>query len=353
MTDHTDTQRAWYRRLGFWKWGGILACFWVMAVGVGVWGAIYYLSRPTFFGFKEIEIRKGMSVQQIGDVLYAEGVIRSPRVLALFARFNGTHRRLMAGVHPFDGRMTTWQVLLELEQPRDVTRDVTIPEGLRKEQVARILSSELHLDGDRLLVLMSDTEFCYRLGVPVGDLEGYLFPETYKISTSADEESVLSLLVAHFFNAFDVRLRAQAQVLGMSMHEVVTMASIIEGEARVDAERSVISAVYHNRLKRNMRLQADPTVQYALPDGPRRLFYKDYSFDSPYNTYRHGGLPPGPIMNPGRASLVAAVFPADVDYLFFVARGDGSHVFSRTEQEHEAAKRLTMSDRLRSWRSAN
>lgn len=324
-----------------------------MALGTGVCGALYYLNRPTFFGFKEIEIRKGMSVRQIGDVLHAEGVIRSPMLLSLFARLNGTSRRLMAGVHPFDGHMTTWQVLLELEQPRDVTRDVTILEGLRKEQVARILASELNLDEEKLLVLMSDPAFCHRLGVPADNLEGYLFPETYKISTSADEARVLTLLVAHFFNAFDDRLRAQAEVMGMSMHEVVTMASIIEGEARVDAERPIISAVYHNRLKRNMRLQADPTVQYAIPDGPRRLFYVDYRFDSPYNTYRHGGLPPGPIMSPRRASLDAAVFPADVDYLFFVARGDGSHVFSRTEREHEAAKRQTLSDRLRTWRSAN
>jgi UPF0755 protein len=128
------------------------------------------------------------------------------------------------------------------------------------------------------------------------------------------------------------------------------MASIIEGEAQLDAERATISAVYHNRIKKRMRLQADPTVQYAIPDGPRRLFYKDYAYDSPYNTYRHAGLPPGPIMSPGAASLEAAANPADVDYLYFVARGDGSHVFTKTAKEHEIAKRQTRAARREAWK---
>lgn len=136
----------------------------------------------------------------------------------------------------------------------------------------------------------------------------------------------------------------------MTIHEAVTMASIIEGEAQVAEERATISAVYHNRLKKGMRLQADPTVQYAIPDGPRRLFYKDYSYQSPYNTYRHRGLPPGPIMSPGAASLEAAVNPADVDYLYFVAKGDGSHLFTKTAAEHEAAKQKTKAARRKSWK---
>ena len=136
----------------------------------------------------------------------------------------------------------------------------------------------------------------------------------------------------------------------MSLHEVVTLASIIEGEARIDEERPVISAVYHNRLRQKMRLQADPTVQYALEDGPRRLFYRDYAIDSPYNTYRVRGLPPGPIMSPGEASLRAALHPADVDYVYFVSQGDGSHLFSRTAAEHGRAKSKTYRARRDGWR---
>jgi UPF0755 protein len=185
-------------------------------------------------------------------------------------------------------------------------------------------------------------------------LEGYLFPETYKFSLAMAERQVVRLMVDHFFGILDSRMRRRARDMGMSVHEVVTMASIIEGEAVLDHERPLISAVYHNRLQKRMRLQADPTVQYAIPDGPRRLFNRDYRIDSPYNTYRHYGLPPGPIMSPGEASIRAAVDPAEVGYLYFVAQGDGSHIFSRTMQEHEAAKRKTRRARRNMWRrSAN
>ena len=320
-----------------------------MGMAACIWGTLYMLNRPTWVGAKEIEIYQGMTLQQIGQTLYDEGLIRSPGLLELFARFNGTSRQLTAGVHPFHGSMTTWQVLLELEQPRDVVRDVTLPEGLRKEHSAHILAEKLDLDEGKLLAYMHDPAFCRSLNIPANDMEGYLFPETYKISTSSTEDQVLRLLVSHFFDIFDGRLQARAREIGLSMHEAVILASIIEGEAKMDSERSVISAVYHNRLRQNMRLQADPTVQYALPEGPRRLFYKDYKIESPYNTYLYPGLPPGPIMNPGRASLEAAVFPAEAEYLYFVARGDGSHVFTHTPEEHEKAKRSTQNDRLRSW----
>lgn len=351
MTANTDSRRAWYCRFGLWV--GLFTCVSIIALCGGVWSAIYLLNRPTGTEPKAVEIQKGMTVHQIGERLYADGLIRSPRLLEVLARINGTSRRLTAGMHPFHGGMTTWQVLLELEQPRDVTRDVTLPEGLRKEQVAHILATDLNLNEDKLLALMSDSTFCHSLGVPENNLEGYLFPETYKMSVFADESRVLKVLVDHFFEVFNDQLRAQADAKSMSMHDVVTLASIVEGEARRDDERPVIAAVYLNRLKENMRLQADPTVQYALPGGPRRLFYKDYEIESPYNTYLHAGLPPGPILSPGRASLEAVLFPAQVDYLYFVARGDGSHIFSRTPEEHEVAKRRTLSDRLRSWNRAN
>ena len=327
---------------------------WIFALfGVGIAGlllAALALNRPTGSGEREVVIQKGMTVLQIGELLRREGVIRSPRLLVLFSLFDGTSRRLKAGIHRFPDNASTWDVLKKLAFSRDEFRNVTLPEGMTLARTLRLLAAELDLDHDRMRRLASDPGYCRGLGVAADNLEGYLFPETYRIPLVMDEAQVIRMLVRHFFAVFDPEMTERARHIGLSAHEVVTLASIIEGEALLDRERATISAVYHNRLRRGMYLQADPTVQYALEDGPRRLFYKDYRIDSPYNTYRHRGLPPGPVMNPGAASLRAALHPADVQYLYFVARGDGSHVFSRTAREHEEAKRKTRLARRRGWR---
>ena len=346
-------ERRLFARISWHAAGVVLLCFAILGTALGILGGAYLLNRPTGIAPCEVVVQKGMSVSQISRLLYREGIIRSPRLLRTFSLLSGTSHRLTAGVHPFHGGMTAWQVLKELEVPRDVTRDVTIPEGMRREQTARMLAESLNLDEEKLLSATGDADFCRAEGVQADNLEGYLFPETYRFSLTMDEAQVIRTMVQHFFKVFDPKMRRRARALGMSIHEVVTLASIVEGEARLDAERPLISGVYHNRLKRKMRLQADPTVQFAIPDGPRRLLYEDYRVDSPYNTYRHRGLPPGPVMSPGRASLEAALFPADVDYLYFVAQGDGSHIFSRTAKEHEAAKQKTRRARRQSWRRAS
>ena len=316
---------------------------------LGTCTGIFILNRPTGVGKKEVEIRHGATVKQISQQLYGKRLIHSPYLLQFFTHFNGSSRRLKAGIHPFNGQMTTWEVLLELERSRDITQNVTIPEGLEKKQIAAILSKKLNLDEKKLLLLMNSATFCRTLSVQAKDLEGYLFPETYNFPTTISEQQVLRRMVEHCHAVFDERLQRRARELEMNIYEVITLASIIEGETSWDSERDTIAAVYHNRLKKGMRLQADPTVQYALPGEPRRLFYKDYDYDSPYNTYRHAGLPPGPINSPGRASIEAALFPADVDYLYFVATGEGGHVFTRTLQEHVAAKKRTASARKNTW----
>ncbi|HCR17270.1 MAG TPA: endolytic transglycosylase MltG [Candidatus Latescibacteria bacterium] len=350
-----DRKGVWNQRvLGpFTARAALLGLFSLLVAGVTIGGivAVTLLNRPTGEGLHQVEIQKGMSVPQISRLLYKRGIIRSPKLLRLLSLLNGTSRRLTAGGHTFHGGMSTWQVLQELEVHRDITRDVTIPEGLRKESIARLLARSLDLDERKLNELMSDSKFVKLQGIDASSLEGYLFPETYNFSLTMTEEQVIWLMVSQFKKIVDKKLRRRARQKGMSIHEVVTMASIIEGEAQVGEERKIISAVYHNRLKRRMRLQADPTVQYAIKDGPRRLFYKDYRISSPYNTYKHRGLPPGPIMSPGEASLKAALYPADVDFLYFVARGDGSHIFSRNAAEHERAKRETRSARRRTWSS--
>ena len=326
----------------------ILALF-----GVGVAGlllAVLALNRPTGSGAGDVVIHKGMTAIQIGELLQREGVIRSPRLLVLFSLFEGTSGRLKAGIHRFPENLSTWEVLKKLAVSRDEFRSVTLPEGMTLARTLLLLATELNLDHQKMRQLATDPGYCRRLGVVAENLEGYLFPETYEIPLIMDEEQVIRMLVGHFFTVFESRMEERARQIGMSVREVVTLASIIEGEALMDKERATISAVYHNRLRLGMFLQADPTIQYVIEDGPRRLFYKDYKIDSPYNTYRHRGLPPGPVLNPGAASLRAALYPADVDYLYFVARGDGSHVFSRTAREHEEAKRKTRLARRRSWR---
>lgn len=337
---------------------GIASAFvrWIVAVicigAAGLVIAVLALNRPTRSGERDLFIRKGMSVLQIGRTLRQEGVIRSPRLLVLFSRFSGTSRKLKAGFHRFHEDMSTWEVLRELSVSRQRFRTVTFPEGMTLNQTLGRLAAELDLDERKLLRRVNDPVLCRRLGVNADNLEGYLFPETYRFSLMMDEEQVVRMMVRQFHNVFDEEMADRARQLEMAVHEVVTLASIIEGEARLDGERTTISAVYHNRLKRGMYLQADPTVQYAIEGGRRRLFYRDYEVDSPYNTYRHRGLPPGPVMSPGAGSLRAALYPADVDFLFFVARGDGSHVFSSTSGEHDAAKRKTRWARRRSWQSS-
>ena len=311
---------------------------------------IFIFNRPTGVGKKEVEIRHGATVKQISHQLYQKRLIHSPRLLQYLAQLNGSSRRLKAGIYPLEGRMTTWEILLELERSRDVTQNVTVPEGLEKKQVVAILSEKLNLDQKKLLLLMNSAAFCKTLSVQAKDLEGYLFPETCNFPTTVSEQQVLRRMVEHCQAVFDERLQRRADELGMSIHEVITLASIIEGETSWDSERDTIAAVYHNRLKKGMRLQADPTVQYAIPGEPRRLFYKDYDYESLYNTYRHAGLPPGPINSPGRASIEAALFPADVDYLYFVATGKGGHVFTRTLQGHKAAIRSTAAVRENTWK---
>ncbi len=321
--------------------------------GVGVAGlmlVILTLNRPTGSGAKDVVIPKGMTVMQIGELLHREGVIRSPRLLVLLSLFDGTSRRLKAGIHRFPENLSTWEVLENLGFSSDEFRSVTLPEGMTLARTLSLLAAELNLDIEKMRRLASDPGYCRRLGVAAENLEGYLFPETYQIPLAMGEEQVIRLLVRHFFTVFDSKMAEQARQMDLSVHEVVTLASIIEGEALLDRERATISAVYHNRLRQEMYLQADPTVQYVIENGPRRLFYRDYKIDSPYNTYRHRGLPPGPVMNPGAASLRAALYPADVNYLYFVAKGDGSHVFSRTASEHNEAKRKTRLARRRSWR---
>jgi UPF0755 protein len=196
--------------------------------------------------------------------------------------------------------------------------------------------------------LVFDRDFIQSLGIEAASLEGYLLPDTYGFSWQQDEKEIVREQVGEFRQFFVDSLVARAAVLGWSVHQVITFASIVEGEALIDNERPIIAGVYLNRLQRGMRLEADPTIQYILDDGPRRLLYADLRRDSPYNTYRYAGLPPGPINNPGRKSILAALYPSRHDYLYFVANTRGGHWFARSYAEHQANVRRYRRDRTRS-----
>jgi UPF0755 protein len=222
---------------------------------------------------------------------------------------------------------------------------VTIPEGRTAADIAMIMEERLGVDSALFMSVVNDTQVVHQVGLDAPSLEGYLFPDTYFIAMGSDPRRIASRMVANFRNHLPRAFDEQAARLGLSMNAVMTLASIVEWETFAPDEARLISSVYHNRLRRNMPLQADPTVSYALGKGPARLYYSDLKVDSPYNTYLYPGLPPGPIDNPGRASIDAALNPAPTNYLFFVAKGDGTHAFSVSLSEHLAAKQQL--DRLR------
>ena len=218
-------------------------------------------------------------------------------------------------------------------------KNVTVLEGWTIDNIAEVLEQKIGVNKKKFLRLCKDQELVKLYELEGNSFEGYLFPDTYHFAEDLDAIVVLNKMVNEFKKNMTLSMRVRAEELGMSQLEIITLASIIEGEAIYDDERATISAVYHNRLEKGMRLQADPTIQYIIEGGPRRLLNEDLKIKSEYNTYLNSGLPPGPINNPGKESIIAALYPAVNDYIYFVARGDGYHTFSKTEKEHNRAKR--------------
>jgi UPF0755 protein len=227
---------------------------------------------------------------------------------------------------------------------------VTIPEGIWMDNLAQLLSDDLSLDKNEIMKLSKDKKFLRELGIHANTIEGYLLSETFYFFEDVDEREALRKLKHEMDKLFEPEeVVAQMQILGKSKHEILTIASIIDGESNDISEFAKISGVYYNRLKRGMRLQADPTIQYLkrYKRSRNRIYYKDLEIDSPYNTYIYSGLPPGPINNPGKDAVKAALYPEEHDYLYFVADGNGSHVFAKTASEHNKNVRA-----YRRWRSS-
>lgn len=282
-----------------------------------------------------VAIPAGSGVRQIGGILKEKGLINSNLLFSLLSR--GWDRQLKAGEYNLSADMGTYRILDVLRSGKTALVQVTVPEGLTFRQIGALLDSKGLADAQRFETLCRDREWFEKLGIREKDLEGYLFPETYHFEKNTSEEKIVKTMVAEFFQRFDSTRRQSAQEIGMSVHQVVTLASLIEKETAVGSERTLISAVFHNRLKKRIRLECDPTVIYALENFDGNIKKKDLSIDSPYNTYRYHGLPPGPIANPGEDSIHAALHPAPMQLYYFVSKNDGTHHFSKTFSEHNKA----------------
>jgi UPF0755 protein len=286
----------------------------------------------------------GASFSAVTDSLKAHGVIQNPRWFKLLARVRGVDRSVHAGVYEFPAGVSQWTVLGMLARGKKAALRFTVPEGLTVLEIADLAASRLGIPEDSFVAAARNGKAATALlGFPVTSFEGFLRPETYILPADINAGELVRFMVEGFKSEWKPGWDARLDSLKMSRLELVTFASIVEGEARADDEREIIAGVYRNRLKIGMALQADPTVQYAisLKRGKRksRLFQKDYQIESPYNTYLRPGLPPGPVNSPGRRSIEAALYPADVRFLYFVAGPDGRHVFSRTYGEHLRAIR--------------
>lgn len=286
----------------------------------------------------------GASFSAVTDSLKARGVISDTRTFKLLARVRGIDRSVHAGVYEFPVGTTPWQVLTMLATGKKAALRFTVPEGLTIPEVSTLAAEKLGIRADSFIAAARDSVMATAmLDMRVPSFEGFLRPETYLVPADINARELVRVMAEGFKSEWKPAWNARLDSLRMNRLQLVTLASIVEGEARADEERETIAGVYHNRLRIGMALQADPTVQYAimLKRGRKksRLFIRDYAFPSPYNTYLNPGLPPGPVNSPSRRSIEAALYPASVKYLYFVAGPDGRHVFSRTYNEHLRAIR--------------
>lgn len=284
-----------------------------------------------------VDLPAGAGTRTIGERLVSAGIVRDLVTwrAALYQTRQGRH--LKAGEYRFTDPMTPADVIAKIARGDVYVISITFPEGLTAADMAKVFEAHGLGPASAFLEAARDPAPIRALDPDAQDLEGYLFPETYKVPRKTDASRIVGLMVERFEHVFTPEMRAAAAARGLSVRQAVTLASIVEKETGQAAERPIVAAVYENRLRIHMGLQCDPTVIYALEKAGRytgNLTRDDLLFDSPYNTYRYAGLPPGPIANPGKASLAAVGEPADVDYLYFVSRNDGTHVFSSTLAEH-------------------
>lgn len=305
------------------------------------WFTAEFISPPRSpSGSLILEIEKGTPARDIAQQLKEQQVLSKKWPFMVGYTLFFSSQSLKAGEYQFQVPLSPKEVLKKLTQGQVYLHPVTVPEGLTIQEMAPLFHSTLSVEPDEFLKAASNTQIISSIDSKAEDLEGYLYPETYHFPKGTSAKGIVAAMIAQFKETFTSSWQHRAQKIHMSVRETVTLASLVEKETAVPEEKPLVSAVFHNRLERGMKLDCDPTIIYALKKNNEfegRLRSKDLELDSPYNTYVYGGLPPGPIANPGKESLKAALYPADVPYLYFVSKNDGSHHFSRTFKEHQRA----------------
>jgi UPF0755 protein len=286
-----------------------------------------------------IDIQPGQTFKATAADLQHKGVIIHPLKFAILARISGLDKKIKSGEYNLSSAMSPLEVLQKIASGKVRLYRLTVPEGLTTPQIAATVENSGLAKQSEFMDASKAKQLMQQLNVSAMSLEGYLFPDTYYFPKGATAQDIISAMVRRFQKVFTLDWEKRAQQLGLSIHETVTLASIIEKETGAASERSLISSVFHNRLKRNMRLETDPTVIYGLENFDGNLTRKHLRTPTPYNTYIIRGLPPGPICNPGAKAIEAALYPADTEFLFFVSKKDTTHAFSKTLKEHNRAVR--------------
>ncbi len=295
------------------------------------------LPANTTFETRQFFIPPKTGAHRVAGLLESKGVIRDARSFYILAWLKKSLNRLQAGEYAFSTASTPEQILDQIINGRVVIHSATLPEGSTLWDVARILDQKDLASGEEFLQAANDQEFIQSMGLKARSLEGYLFPETYFFKKPISSAQMVKAMAQQFWHHLPGEWPARAKELGRSLNEIVTIASMVEKEAVVDSERPIIAGVFYNRLKINMPLQSDPTAVYDIPNFSGPVTAGHLSRQSPYNTYHIKGLPPGPICNPGAKSLMAALYPGKVPYIYFVSNNDGTHRFSVTAEEHRKA----------------
>ena len=326
---------SWIKKILLTSFWGILALIWVVMI-------VFYFqgSRPasddshaTIF-----EVQPGMTLKQVAVELSSLGLILSPSAFQAIAYIQDKETQVMVGEYSLSPAMLPTEIILRITSGKTVPHPVTIPEGFRITEIAALLHKHGLADPDVFIRHTQDKDLIRSLDVPTDSLEGYLFPETYHFSKFTPEIKIIRKMIDTFKEQTSkTQLLQIAKESSLSWHQIITLASLIEKETGLNSERKMISSVFHNRLRKNMRLQTDPTVIYAIEKFDGNIRKRDLKIDSPYNTYRYKGLPPGPIASPGIKSIIAAISPVESDRLYFVSRKNGSHYFSSTLTEHNQA----------------
>ena len=319
--------------------------------GASLRHAVY--SRPAARGGGSLPVlflvETGEAFSSVASRLRALGLVEHPRGVEVYAWLRGWDRRVKAGTYQLVRGERARDILAKLVSGDVLRVSVTIPEGFTHAQIAGALAAEADVDSTVFAGLLTKREILDDLGVKGPSLEGYLFPDTYLIPWGTTPEGIAGMMRARLEEILAAGMDKRSEQIGMTRHQVLTLASIIQAEGRLPEELALVSAVYHNRLRAGMKLEADPTVAYAMGGYKGRLYYKDLEVDSPYNTYLHVGLPPGPICAPGKAAIIAALYPdTTCNALYFVAKGDGGHIFSLTLRDHVAAVQAVKRARMAS-----